>query len=101
MHVIKFSHDYEKLPPNWINTKARLMGAAITETDKLPPAFIYYDTKIAGKNEYYQLPKGKVIVLLFKHEFGAVFTTIRRWTDEKWHYYQESILEQFEMKKVD
>lgn len=101
MHVIKFSHDYEKLPVNWINTKAILMGAAITEKDKLLPAFVYYDTKIAGTNEYYQLPNGKIIVLFFKHETGAIFTTIRRWSEEKWKYYQEVILEQFEMKKVE
>ncbi len=88
MNVIKFSHEYEKMPGDKIDT----ILLEVFITDNISERFKIYDTLIKGKNpfysnSYYPLPKGKVIVLLLYSD-SQLWTTIRRWTLEKEKYYR-------------
>lgn len=96
MKKIKFSHPYNKLPMNLVG--ARLLLALEVDYKQLTKEFIEYDTAYINeedKTEYYPLPKEKLILLFF--EAGWAFTTVRRWTPEKWKYYQGAQGEEFEI----
>lgn len=98
--TIKFSHDYEKLPLLWENTRAVLLRVQRVRLEDQSFAFIDYDTKIR-QGGYYPLPKaGDFIVLLFQHETGMLFTTIRRYTYEKKEFYLNHRQESFRLIKV-
>ena len=60
----------------------------------LPENFIDYDSVYndsQGNKKHYPLKTGqKYLVLYFKDTKGTLFTTIRRWTKEKYIYYFES-----------
>jgi len=109
MHQIKFSHSYLKFGYVSINgngSKAELLQALEVEDFQLSPVFSRYDTEYAdippteGKiNGCYELPKGKLILLIFLTKHG-IFTTIRRWTPEKWKYYKGNEGHSFEVVKV-
>lgn len=112
MHQIKFSHTYLKMSYVGINgnSKAELLQALAVDDKDLSDAFIRYDTEfadipsISGKITGYQrgcyeLPKGKLILLIFKNSHG-IFTTIRRWTPEKWKYYKGNEGSEFEVVRV-
>jgi len=92
MRNIKFSNDYYKLPENWQNTTAVLIGVSLCkDIQKLKkdfPNFISYDATIRDedpwKQEQYPLDFKEGIILIFVHtETGVPFTTIRRATPEK------------------
>ena len=94
MTQIKFSHIYHKLldSHNDAVDTATLLHVQIIELAETHPAFISYDTD-DGK---YKLPdKGKYLMLLFlkPHESYTtdknIFTTLRRYTPEKYRYYME------------
>jgi len=84
MPAINFSHNYPKL---WNQTKAWLADVAVIPVeDKLHPDLIEYDTKTT-EGEYYELPKGTKLFLLFVGEKKIPFCTIRRYTLDKFNWY--------------
>jgi len=89
MPKIKFSHQYMKLA---IQTEcATLLQVFVTDAEELSKEFRDYDTAYfaEGGAKYYELPKGKVLVLVFEDsDNNYLFTTIRRWTPEKEQYYK-------------
>lgn len=85
MNTIKFSHNYPKL---WGQKSAVLLRVCLLST--VNPILREYDTKFA-EGCYYELPKGKVIQLIFLGDNGIPFCTIRRFTDDKWGYYTHEI----------
>lgn len=93
MNTIKFSHNYSKMDYD-NTTKAGLMQLFVCDAKELSEAFVKYDTKYYenGEAKYYDLPKGKVIVLLLLDEDNFIFfTSIRRWTPEREKDYRECI----------
>lgn len=88
MKTIRFSHRYEKMPAYLYHTK--LMQVFVSDSAALSPLLINYDTIYLdhGIYRHYELPKGKVLVLvLITGHTGTVWTTIRRWTPKKEAYY--------------
>ena len=104
MKSIKFSVDYEKLPPYWIGTEATLIAVYPITVELLKnkfPAFIEFDTKIRNEDQYYKLNFQDALILIFlHHKSGRIFPTIRRAYFEKNNYYQHSVGETFIMKKI-
>ena len=97
MHKIKFSHDYYKFPS--AKNISLLSQVVITDKSELSDSFIEYDTlfrnwtknpKTPLPDGMYELPKGKLILLLLiaNEGKGWLWTTIRRWTPEKEKYYR-------------
>ena len=92
MDKIKFSHKYAKMPDDTSNT--RLLEVLKTDYKELSPAFTVYDTE--WNNGYYELPRTDLIVLILisyiPNAIGShnehLWTTIRRWTQEKERYYK-------------
>jgi len=107
MLKIKFSEEYSKMLNNRQGEAPRraiLLETFIAETEQLHPRFVEYDTSYFDKKEnnraYYKLPKGKVIVLLLRTEFAdevMMWTTIRRYTPQKFEYYKKNRMEEFEI----
>lgn len=98
MKKIKFSHMYSKLPENC--GRARLIQIFMVErSEKLSKEFLEYDTKYYDgfEDQFYKLPKGKVLILLFLAVDGTLFTTIRRWTPNKETYYNNCIGMEFKI----
>jgi hypothetical protein len=90
MNSIKFSHRYFKMPIG-ISNGALLSQVLIVERAELSNNFVDYDTRYDfGANNCYQLPSGKLIMLLLLSE-GVLWTTIRRWTPEKEKYYKSQM----------
>jgi hypothetical protein len=102
--AIKFSHDYEKLPTDWVGTQAKLVGICSENVEFIKngmTAFWHYDTKIRGKEEYYPLDFEHALILTFIHlNTGKPFTTIRRNYMEKLEYYMNSLGETFVMERT-
>jgi len=111
---IRFSHRYLKLERGVVYRKpvkrAILLEVFLAERDELHKDFVEYDTAywkfykkdswgIWNEVSYYQLPKGKVIVLLFKatNNGNFLFTTIRRYTPKKYEYYKKMRGKEFEV----
>lgn len=95
MNKIKFSSDYQKLPLYANGTQATLIGITTANVKYLKealPQFIRYDTVKRTSNrrtEYYNLDFDVCIVLTFIHiNSGLPFTTIRRYTKQKYDYYK-------------
>lgn len=89
MATIKFSHHYPKMPID--TSKTRLLQIFICDRKELGELFTSYDTAYRGG--FYELPKGKIIVILLQSLgnsmfFGDLWTTIRRWTPQKETYYR-------------
>lgn len=96
MNKIRFSHRYWKMP----NTRpAKLVGLYTCDYSELSCFLEEYDTKYyaGGFKHYYQLPDAKLIVLLFLSDNDVLWTTIRRFTEEKFRYYKESVGKIFEI----
>lgn len=94
---IKFSHYYSKFKKpetdyldfvNFIKIKARILQIFKIHFNDLNERFIDYDCHIPYTNEYYDLPKADLIVILLEAGFNRVLTTIRRFTPQKWDYYK-------------
>lgn len=108
MNQIKFSHDYFKLPLNWEETEALLLGVMTlnlqTMKEELPlfyPNFIYKDTRFRGEEGNYPIDFDEAIILTFIHiKTGQIFTTIRRYTPSKAEYYRSSIGETFLLQRT-
>ena len=106
LNKLKFSHDYEKLPKYWEDTIALLLGVArIADMDSLKlciPQLIKTDTMFRGEEGHYSLDFKEGIILSFFHlNSNTLFTTIRRYTPEKFKYYKLNTGEIFEMKRVN
>jgi hypothetical protein len=95
---IKFSHKYKKLSllKGWICESAKLLEVLNVELAELSPEFIDYDT-----DGIYPLPKsGRYMMLIFQKEDGNIFTTLRRFTPDKYSYYNGAIGQEFEVEIV-
>jgi hypothetical protein len=98
---IKFSHRYKKLlnENNEVVKTATLLHVQIVNLEDLSPGFLCYDTD-DGK---YKLPSwGKYLMLIFlkpeTENTGAnLFTTLRRYTPEKYVYYCNGIGRTFDV----
>lgn len=67
---------------------------------ELSKRFILYDTCYTECNQikYYELPKTDLIMLIFGSMYNShIFTTIRRYTPNKYVYYSDSIGDYFEV----
>lgn len=95
MSKIKFSHQYEKMPPGW--ERSQLLEVFDKDYIKLSEEYIKYDTEIKTYQDpasdyiepkkYYNLPKGSLLILLLLSSKGHLWTTIRRCTPDKRGYY--------------
>ena len=85
MEKIKFDHEYMKMPEGF-KTSA-ILEVFVANRSDLCPYFIEYDTVICGEGNY-QLPTGKLLVVLLQTWDFQLWTTIRRWTKEKEEYYR-------------
>ena len=96
---IKFSHTYSKIPEN--PDPSRLLETFVVERSDLHRCFVNYDTLIAQGGGNYSLPKSKLLVLLLLAESGELWTTIRRFTEEKETYYRSMRCKVFEIAVVE
>jgi len=85
--TIKFSSNYPKL---WNQKTATLLEIRLLQRENLRKELIEYDTK-NNNGEYYQLPKGTLLQLIFVGDKGIPFCTLRRHTPAKEVYYQSHI----------
>jgi hypothetical protein len=102
---IKFSHRYPKLHGQ---KSAQLLSVKLCDRSELSEKFIEYDTvyevepAIGVCSEsvigHYPLPNGRYMVLLFQGDERIPFTTVRRYTDEKFRYYNSSLGKIFDIK---
>ncbi len=108
MNKIKFSEKYEKMPNpdgDSIPIEATLLEVFKVKTEDLHKRFIEFDTKFFNEKErnwnYYKLPSGEVLVLLLKSDHineSYLWTTIRRFTPQKYEYYRNLRGESFEIE---
>lgn len=94
---IKFSHQYTKFGENYPPFEATLIQTFITNYDNLSKAFLDYDT--THTEGQYAVPKTSLILLIFHIPGGMCFTTLRRFTQQKWEYYKGMVGELFQVVK--
>ena len=94
---IKFEKDYPKLQGL---TQAKLIQVIIKQFEELEEVFLNYDAK-QSDGLYYQFnfkPKDLVIFLVFAdYDTYRMFTTVRRYTPNKYAYYKRNVGKQFEI----
>lgn len=106
MNKIKFSHDYQKLPENWENTQAILIGFSFHSNiqnffDRCPQ-LKNTDTSFRGELGQYPITFTEALILTFIHlNTGKIFTTIRRFTNEKADYYCRNMFKTFELIRAN
>lgn len=104
MNKIKFSHIYSKMPSAIQKGKEHityLLGVCVTDISKLPIEFLDWDTEYKTDKglAHYELPKGKVIILvLFTIPQNHCWTTIRSWNPNKENYYRNLIGQEFKIE---
>lgn len=96
---IKFSHNYPKLHSQ---KSATLLAVELRGRSDLSEHFIEYDTVYIDSSsvtgvDHYCLPPAKYMVLVFLGNDLIPFTTVRRWTEEKFRYYHGSIGSNFDI----
>ena len=111
MKTIKFTHRYCKLGKPGMGAiedgdTAQLLQVFECNRNDLSPAMISADTVyiVNGEPQHYELPKGKLLFLLFMNDNGYLFPTIRSgWRDDKRDYYKAAMGEMFrvEIKEGD
>jgi hypothetical protein len=102
---IKFSHHYPKLHSQ---TAAHLLHIELRDRSELSEEFVEYDTVYVQaeatfpgvRTGHYDLPNGRLMVLVFLGNNLFPFTTVRRWTAEKERYYREGIGRRFDIEYV-
>lgn len=109
---IRFSHDYAKLPALANGCNYLLTEVIKIDRKELLDNFVAYDTKVRGKNEYYELPKGLLLILGFVRNTDEIvepifyaegrsikvlYTTVRRWTPRKEEYYRSLVGKKLEV----
>ena len=92
---IKFSHSYPKLHGQ---ESALLVAVELRGRSDFSEKFIEYDTAFDGG--HYPLPPAQYMVLVFLGNELIPFTTVRRWTAEKFRYYHNAIGQTFEIVRV-
>ena len=100
MKKLKFNADYAKLSEGWQGTEAVLIEASFLPKGWIKgcPEFVEYDTRFRGEEGNYALPDDDLIMLVFLHKKSqTVFTTLRRYTMEKFKYYEGAVYETFEL----
>lgn len=100
MRQIKFSHRYEKLGEIKNHSKVVLMQVINFPHDLLSDSFIEYDTMYLDEDineHHYNLPKTDLLILIFMADNGGLFTTIRRFTPDKFAYYKSLENEELEL----
>lgn len=95
---IKFSHEYPKLHHQ---RSAQLLRVVLCNRSKMSDKFIEYDTVYTVEPaigvcqeaivEHYPLPPGRYIILTFQGTEHIPFTTVRKFTEEKYRYYTANI----------
>ena len=90
MYSIKFSHKYDKMIGFDLTRPFEFKWMyLIDDKDVLSRQFLERDTKFEGGG-YYKLPRGIIMVLLLRQD-GRYMTTIRRYTPEKYQFYNKLI----------
>lgn len=96
MNVIKFSHQYSKLPKK-LPFEATLVQVLRCHYRDLSECFKKYDTEFISVDEpfYYTLPDKELIVLVLLFvdcedifDVDVLFTTVRSYDEEKFRYYK-------------
>lgn len=100
MNTIKFSHRYTKMPAD--TSRTRLLQVFVCDRKDLGELFVNYDT--AYSEGSYELPKGKLIVLVLQsfngRFFGDLWTTIRRFIPYKEKYYRSLLGQEVKIEIV-
>ena len=99
MNKIKFSHKYEKLRGFYPCDPVTLLEVFKSNTTHLSDYFLDYDTIYFedGKQLKYPLQEGMEVLVLLFAQGNKLFTTIRRFTENKFIYYETAIGEDFEL----
>ena len=81
------------MPAGIESRKTYLIGASTIHYTQLPVGFIFYDTLYVDgmTQQHYELPKTQLIILILFTDSERVWTTIRRFTEEKYDYYKKLI----------
>ena len=98
MISIKFSHVYQKMPARVFDGATKLLQVIMCDYTDLSQAFKDYDTTYPQGT--YPLPRGKLIILFLLTD-GQLWTTIRRWTPEKFNYYNFHVGEFVKIEKPE
>lgn len=98
MPTIKFSHKYNKLRKKYLfATTAILLDVISVELSQLSQEFLAYDTDYGT----FKLPEsGKYMMLIFLKDRENIFTTLRKYSDEKEKHYRENIGKEFDIEYV-
>ena len=90
MQTIKFSHHYEKMPPDF--RVSRLTDLQVEKIKYLAPEFLDADSRIVGGGNY-PLPRSGLVIILWLESsvMNIRWQTIRRWSSEKEKYYRKYI----------
>jgi len=75
-------------------TEAHLIYVRTIDKGAVNEHLKQYDTKTVDE-KYYPLPNTDLIQLIFIGNFDIPFCTLRRYTEEKYRYYNESVGEEF------
>jgi hypothetical protein len=98
MRKIIFSHHYPKLAGQ---ENAFLVSVDVARTADLDPAFLVYDTTYGPAlpccSGRYDLSADQYIILTLFGDRDVLFTTLRRYTEEKHSYYCENRLSWFKI----
>jgi hypothetical protein len=92
-NVIKFSDDYPKL---WGQKQAILLDVKCVQKKELSKDLLEYDTK-TSKGEYYMLPEGLLLQLIFLGDKRIPFCTLRKQSPWKEKYYRSQVGFMFEI----
>lgn len=105
MLTLKFSHDYEKLPLNWKGTNAILLSVLyVPDLDYFTrkfPGLVRMDTKFRNEEGIYILDfKQSIILVLWHVKSSTLFTTIRKFDDEKLRHYEMNVEQPFKLVRI-
>ena len=100
MNKIKFSNWYEKLRGINESEPVTLLEVFKSNTSHLSSYFLDYDTIYFenGKQMKYFLQDGMPVLVLLFAQGNRLFTTIRRFTEQKFTYYETAIGEDFKIE---
>lgn len=98
MNTIKFTRTYKKLMGVNLD-KVLLLNVIVIDLKRLSKPFLDYDTD----NGKYKFPrKGKCLMLIFEKNTDKneknLFTTLRRYSEEKYNYYHLKIGKYFKIE---
>lgn len=98
MEKIRFSHCYTKLnaqdyAPGEPIEEATLLDVSVRDLADLSSEFLAYDTD----NGLYHLDPGKYLLLILKKSGSHLFTTLRKYTPEKYESLKSKIGNKFEI----